>query len=282
MLSDNFAQAVFRTKGVRAMHQFDNGDAHPRDHAADTLSKVPNSTPEGPSANRSAMTMDAIKRYILAHELQTGDPLPTEAELCADLGVSRSSVREAMRKLDALDIVHSRRGSGSYVGAMSLDPLVETLILRSALDAGDGYKSLAEVVDIRKALDLGIGVDLVTAMRGTRNSELRRCVAEMREHADKGESYYEQDINFHLGLLSYLDNRILSQLTSAMWLIHRTVGPTLRQAGREASLLTAAAHDAILDACEKGDLDDYYAAVELHYSPLRDLLDRPDPATSRT
>ena len=36
--------------------------------------------------------------------------------------------------------------------------------------------------------------------------------------------------------------------------------------------------DAILDACEKGDLDDYYAAVELHYTPLRDLLDQPDPA----
>ena len=248
------------------MYQFDNDSTYPRDYATDMLSKVDNSTPESPSVNRSAMTMDAIKRYILAHELQTGDPLPTEAELCADLGVSRSSVREAIRKLDALDIVHSRRGSGSFVGAMSLDPLVETL-----------YKSLAEVVDIRKALDLGIGVDLVAAIRGTRNPQLRRYVANMREHAEKGETYYEQDISFHLGLLNYLDNRILSQLTSAMWLIHRTVGPTLRQAERETSLLTATAHDAILDACEKGDLDDYYAAVELHYTPLRDLLDQPDP-----
>lgn len=260
------------------MYQFDNESALPRDYATATLSKVKNSTPKDPSANRSTMTMDAIKRYILAHELQTGDPLPTEAELCADLGVSRSSVREAIRKLDALDIVHSRRGSGSFVGAMSLDPLVETLILRSALDAGDGYKSLAEVVDIRKALDLGIGVDLVVAIRGTRNPQLRRYVANMRERAEKGETYYEQDISFHLGLLNYLDNRILSQLTSAMWLIHRTVGPTLRQAERETSLLTATAHDAILDACEKGDLDDYYAAVELHYTPLRDLLDQPNPA----
>ena len=84
------------------------------------------------------MTMDSIKAYILAHGLTPGSPLPTEAALCAELGVSRSSVREAMRRLEALDIVRSQRGSGSYVGDMSMRPLVETLVLRSALDVKGG------------------------------------------------------------------------------------------------------------------------------------------------
>ena len=57
--------------------------------------------------------MDAIKSYILRHGLRPGDRLPTESALCADLGVSRSSVREALRKLQALDIVTVRVGSGS-------------------------------------------------------------------------------------------------------------------------------------------------------------------------
>lgn len=222
--------------------------------------------------------MDAIKRYILTHQLQTGDPLPTEAELCADLKVSRSSVREAMRKLDALDIVHARRGSGSYVGEMSLDPLVETLVLRSALDAQNGFKSLAEVVAIRQALDLGIGLDLVTAMKGTTNPQLRSYVAGMRVRAQNNETYYEEDINFHLGLLTYLNNAILSQLISAMWLIHKTVGPSLLQADLSDSLLTAQAHDDILDVCEAGNLDAYYAAVELHYAPLYKLLNQQSDA----
>ncbi|PTK34592.1 FadR family transcriptional regulator, partial [Staphylococcus hominis] len=82
--------------------------------------------------------MDAIKAYILKHQLTTGDPLPTEAKLCADLGVSRSSVREALRKLEALDIISVRQGRGSVVGQMSMQPLVETLVLKNALDHTQG------------------------------------------------------------------------------------------------------------------------------------------------
>ena len=90
--------------------------------------------------------MDAIKSYILRHGLHPGDRLPTESALCADLGVSRSSVREALRRLQALDIVTVRQGSGSYVGEMSMQPLVETLVLRAALDEIARDPEIAEIV----------------------------------------------------------------------------------------------------------------------------------------
>ena len=173
------------------------------------------------------MTMDSIKAYILAHGLTPGSPLPTEAALCAELGVSRSSVREAMRRLEALDIVRSQRGSGSYVGDMSMRPLVETLVLRSALDVKGGASSLSEVIAIRKALDLGIGAELVAAMKGTKNPELEKLVTSMREHAEAGDTYYDDDIAFHSTLIKQLHNTMLEQLISAMWLIHQTVTPSL-------------------------------------------------------
>jgi len=91
--------------------------------------------------------MYAIKSYILRHGLHPGDRLPTESALCADLGVSRSSVREALRKLQALDIVTVRQGSGSYVGDMSLQPLVETLVLRAALDDISGGPNQFRITD---------------------------------------------------------------------------------------------------------------------------------------
>lgn len=223
-------------------------------------------------SNRSTMTMDAIKAYILSHGLTPGSPLPTEAVLCADLGVSRSSVREAMRRLEALDIVRSQRGSGSYVGAMSMRPLVETLVLRSALDVKGGANSLAEVIAIRKALDLGIGAELVTAMKGTQNPELEDLVATMRRRSEAGENYYDEDIAFHSALMRRLSNTMLEQLMSAMWLIHQTVTPSLRPADHEAMLAAAKAHGDILTACENGDLAAYAEAVELHYAPLRNLI----------
>ena len=142
--------------------------------------------------SRSSVTMDAIKSYILRHGLHPGDRLPTESALCADLGVSRSSVREALRRLQALDIVTVRQGSGSYVGEMSMQPLVETLVLRAALDEINGAQSLHAIIDTRRALDLGIAVPLTRAMKGTTNPHLWELVEAMTEYAHSGSTYLEQ------------------------------------------------------------------------------------------
>ena len=96
--------------------------------------------------------MDAIKSYMLRHGLHSGDRLPTESALCTDLGVSRSSVREALRRLEALDIVTVRQGSGSYVGNMSMQPLVETLILRASLDAAEARPKAVAYGDVTAAI----------------------------------------------------------------------------------------------------------------------------------
>ncbi len=99
--------------------------------------------------------------------------------------LSRASVREALRKLQALDIVTVRQGSGSYVGDMSLQPLVETLILRAALDDINGVQSLHSIVETRHALDLGIALPLTRAMKGTSNLQLWELVT-MTDHAHAG------------------------------------------------------------------------------------------------
>ena len=217
--------------------------------------------------------MDAIKSYILRHGLRPGDHLPTESALCADLGVSRSSVREALRKLQALDIVTVRQGSGSYVGDMSLQPMVETLVLRAALDDINGVQSLHSIVETRHALDLGIALPLTRAMKGTSNPELWELVNTMTDHAHAGETYFDQDIAFHSGLLAYLKNPLMHQLVAAMWLVHQSVTPQLAAASREEMEDTAEAHAAILRACEAGDAEAYAAAVDAHYEPLMTIIE---------
>ena len=176
--------------------------------------------------------MDAVKSYILRHGLRPGDRLPTESALCADLGVSRSSVREALRKLQALDIVTVRQGSGSYVGDMSMQPLVETLVLRAALDDINGVQSLHSIVETRHALDLGIALPLTRAMKGTSNPQLWELVNTMTDHARSGATYLDQDIAFHSGLLAYLKNPLMHQLVAAMWLVDQSVTPQLAAASR--------------------------------------------------
>lgn len=225
------------------------------------------------SVNRSSATMDAIKSLILNRRLQPGDPLPSEAQLCEDLGVSRSSVREALRKLEALDIVRVQQGRGSFVGEMSLEPMVETLILRYATDHSSGHESLRNVVSMRRYIDLGISENLVAAMKGTENPELENLTDVMVEKAKASSTYLDEDIAFHNGLTAYLNNELLDQIAAAMWMVHQAFIPELDIEESPQLLETAQAHQKMLETAQEGNLDAYRDAVFEHYAPLAQILE---------
>ncbi|MDK8098777.1 MAG: FadR/GntR family transcriptional regulator [Winkia neuii] len=221
-------------------------------------------------ASRADSTVEAVEQYIISEHLNPGDPLPTEAELCKLLGVSRSSVREAMRQLQALDIVATKQGKGAFVSNMSLSPLVNTLVLRSSMGNGS-LGTLDEVVAMRKYLDIGVGHELVEKRDQTdpeKIEELQDLVKQMISKSATGHSYIQEDIAFHRGLISILQNQLLDEMMSAMWLIHMAVVPSL-PADPAGLILTAKAHGAMLKAVEDGDIHAYYCAVEDHYEPLK-------------
>ncbi|GAB3707231.1 FadR/GntR family transcriptional regulator [Mariniluteicoccus flavus] len=220
----------------------------------------------------SAATEDRIKAYMLEKRLRPGDPIPTESELREQLGVSRSSVREAVRTLAALDIVEVRHGHGTFVGNLSLAPLVDGLSFRGILSPGDDHSALREVVEVRSALDLGLAESICGAMTGTTNDDLRELVTRMVELSDNGEDFTEVDRRFHAALLSRVPNSLLGELVDALWEVHTTVLPHVGIATPDDIRDTVVAHGDMVDAAEAGDVGAYRAAVEQHYAPLRHVL----------
>lgn len=218
-------------------------------------------------------TVEAIKGVILEKGLAPGDPLPTEADLCETLGVSRSSVREAMRTLASLDIVEVRHGRGTFVGRLSLSPLVSGLVFRSLLNPGGQFTSLRDVVDFRIALDLGIAEELVELHRGRQHPELEELVEGMRQRTARGETFAEEDGAFHAGLLADIDNALVRQLVGALWEVHTDVVPRLGIPQAEDIEHTVEAHAHMLSALEAGDLEAYREAVVEHYRPLIKVID---------
>lgn len=229
--------------------------------------------PSGELRMRRSTTAEEIKRLILLSGLRPGDPIPTEAELCAKLGVSRSSVREAVRSLATLDIVEVRHGYGTVVGKMSLAPLVETLVFRGVLSPGDDLAALREVVDLRCALDLALADRVVEAHQGKENSTLQRLVDQMLISADKEQPFLADDRQFHSELLNPIGNRLASQLVGAFWDIHTAVLPRLELALPADLRQTAKAHGDILLSAKNGDAEGYRKAVIEHYEPLLRMLD---------
>lgn len=227
-------------------------------------------------------TAAALKELIVERQLHPGDPMPTEAELMEELGVSRSSIREAVRTLVALDIIEVRHGTGTFVGAMSLRPLVEAVVFRGVLNPGEDFESLRDVVEVRMGLDFALAPRIVEQLARSEASDLRASVDAMTAAAQRGESFLVADRSFHLILAERLGNRLYGELVAAFWDIQRTMSPRLGVASQRDLNETASAHTELLTAALAGDLDRYRTAIRAHYAPLLRVLEqkRVQPAAS--
>lgn len=111
-------------------------------------------------------TIDRIKDMLLAGELKADQRLPPERDLADSLGVSRPTLREAMRALIALNIVDSRHGEGTFISSLRPELLSEPVdfLLRIS------DRSPVSAWQTRRILAVGIA-KLATAMRSGRDAE---------------------------------------------------------------------------------------------------------------
>ncbi|MFZ2527244.1 MAG: FadR/GntR family transcriptional regulator [Rhodococcus sp. (in: high G+C Gram-positive bacteria)] len=218
--------------------------------------------------NRMRALQTDIMNLILERRLSPGDPLPTEAELCEQLGIGRNTLREALKVLQALGVVEIRHGFGMFVAPSNFDALADGLTFRGRLSLqGTGAEAM-ELVDIRQALETGLIGAAMTKMSGTDIDDLDALVARMEERAAAGEAFADIDEAFHSRLYAPLDNRVLTQLMDVFWQvysqIHRAVGES------DTPLVDIAAkHRAILDAIRSGDAGEAVSTLTDHFGGLR-------------
>jgi DNA-binding FadR family transcriptional regulator len=208
---------------------------------------------------------EEIKQVILERRLPAGAPIPTENELMAELGIGRSSLREALKGLQARGIVEVQHGRGMFVGRPSLDPLVDGLSFHGRLDGHrNDLTTAAELVDIRDILESALVGRVATSADRELVAELEDAVSEMEAAVAAGEPLQEPDRRFHERLYSRLGNSLVQQLVQAFWDVLDAVRPQLAS-GTSDPAADVAHHRAILERVAAGDADGARAAMTEHF-----------------
>ena len=159
--------------------------------------------------------LSRIETDLLNGDLKPGDHLPPERQLAADLGVGRSSVREALRVLEVLGLVRTGTGSGPNAGAIIVaTPTGGMSALMRLQVAANGFP-VADVVRTRLILESAVGVELAEAEVGEIPAA-RQLLDAMDDPALTPEEFLALDQEFHRSLADASGNQVVAAMMSGL------------------------------------------------------------------
>jgi DNA-binding GntR family transcriptional regulator len=202
-------------------------------------------------------TYEAIRRRILRRELETGQQIPIDI-VAAELGVSRTPVLDAMKRLAAEGLIEIRARRGCYVRALTTE-------------------DVREIFEVREAIELH---GIRTAIREGRHAALADTLATAcaaMEAATAGDIYVdydrftEWDRAFHRAIVTASGNRRMEELYGNLH-VHLHIMRVHYFRELEAAIRIKSDHRAILDAIRAGDLPAAEAAMSAHIFVTRDRI----------
>ena len=138
------------------------------------------------------------------------------------MGISRTSIREALRSLEALGIMESRHGVGRFLREFNYDAILENLSYHIEVNV----KDFREIIDVRIALESSFLSKIISRFTDQDIAELYEVLGEMEyqvNHGYKDRELIKAHTDFHLKLYDHAENTLLSHLISMFATIQRTL-----------------------------------------------------------
>lgn len=216
-----------------------------------------------------SVTDDAIakiKAMIVSGDLKPGSRLPREADLAADLGVSRNSLREAVRALSLVRILDVRQGDGTYVSSLEPKSLLDAMSFLLEFHQDD---SVLDILGVRRIMEPAATALAAQQMTEDQIEHLRTLV---EPETSSVTELVALDLNFHAAIAAASSNKVLASLLDSLSL------PTMRAriwrgiTEERAFERTVAEHRGICDAIAAHDPELARARALAHVGGVMEWL----------
>ena len=213
------------------------------------------------------LIQEQLKLYIIKNGMKRGDPFPTEHELAEKLGISRTAIREALKRLETLGIIEVRLGVGRFVREFNFEVILKGLPYNLEMD----IKSFREVLEVRFCLEFQfIAKDI--------NKFSKEDIAKLKEILKKLEfqvlnNFEEKELvethsQFHCALYKNSDNSLLINLIKIFSTIQRNLTLMHRYKTKDRNLFIQQ-HQLLLEAIEKKDPNLAQKRLQEHFAEAR-------------
>lgn len=216
-----------------------------------------------------------LGQRIVAGEWQPGESIPREPDLCAELGISRSIMREAMRVLGAKGLVRSRTSDGTRVTARAEWRLLDPDVMDWRIRAGDTEDLLRDLLRVRLVLEPGIVRMATLCADDAARAKIAAAWADKvavyttpdADYAERRRRFIETDLAFHHALLEATGSQLLDQLFAVTQAALRLLlDVQMRARGYESEMIgmeeSHQLHEAVFVAFERRDAPGAQAAME--------------------
>jgi GntR family transcriptional repressor for pyruvate dehydrogenase complex len=233
--------------------------AHPRGDAARLIEPIK-------KTRIAEEVADRIRILILDGTFPPGRSLPSERHLTERFGVSRGSIRDALRMLGVIGLLETRHGQGTFPHELTVDRLVAPLasVMTYRHDLQD------ELLDVRRMFEPAVA--RAAATRGTDEdfADLQRILETQRRKLKTGRSPIVEDTAFHAALARSTRNRVVVSIMATLNdLLVESRKLTLKQKGRPEQSIKG--HEAVVAALRRRDAEGAAQAMYKHIDQIADL-----------
>ena len=156
---------------------------------------------------------ERCKAMIIQGSWGPGDKLPSESQLCEQLGVSRVSVRSALQSLEAQGFIEIKRGEGSFVRRFNLSDQLDLLVPVFALDK----KDILDVLKYRMITEPTLMPYVIENATENDIASLEATLAKMEASTDNMRKHAQLDEQFHIKLTEIVQNNVITKVYSVLF-----------------------------------------------------------------
>jgi GntR family transcriptional repressor for pyruvate dehydrogenase complex len=207
-----------------------------------------------------------IQNNIFEH-LKPGDVLPSERELAQKFGVSRGSVRDAIRSLELIGLLEPQQGRGTVV----CEPTANAVAGPLAAVITQKRKLVGELLDFRKIIEPPLAARAAVHATAGQIAEIKQTLERQTEKLRNGEMAIEEDNKFHYQIAMAADNSIVFRILDVLMdMLRETRQRSLQTSGRPQKSL--AGHRRILAALERHDPAASQSAMLCHIEEIEKIV----------